>query len=342
MNWLFGLSLPAVFSRRNTRFHGTGCGPEARLAVVEQVVDATEPKIRMLRGYRERLEGAVAQALGYVDEMVSRIPGVLDINRANFMNDARVHAIFSSVDQLEDTFHQSDQLRDFLAEAGNRELKECYALVCMQKTERTIFGMGLDAQGQILRRDVRQTTVSFSDHQILTPGRSEGDARQALRDCMFQSLLTTAGERMQACRARVEALRTELRRLQSRLSAQSCQRRSEVTDLADQGSIETQIAAINAKLEQSGCTTAEAWIGQILEVLTHPESALRLQQVHTRLNRLGIKIEGELGEEGEDIELAEVELGEQSPRVVVLAKFPRLEAVAPPDFVREASRYLNV
>ena len=117
MNWLFGLSLPAVFSRRNTRFHGTGCGPEARLAVVEQVVDATEPKIRMLRGYRERLEGAVAQALGYVDEMVSRIPGVLDINRANFMNDARVHAIFSSVDQLEDTFHQSDQLSDFLAEA---------------------------------------------------------------------------------------------------------------------------------------------------------------------------------------------------------------------------------
>jgi hypothetical protein len=56
--------------------------------------------------------------------------------------------------------------------------------------ESTRAGMA-QINGKVVR-DVLQTVVSFSDHQLMSPGSSEDDARCALKSCIFNSLLAHA------------------------------------------------------------------------------------------------------------------------------------------------------
>ena len=81
-------------------------------------------------------------------------------------------------------FSCSPQLQDFLAARGNSGLEHACAIMFMARKEKEVFSSGL-ADGRLVR-DVKQTTVSFTDHVISQPRASESEVRSALRQFLFE------------------------------------------------------------------------------------------------------------------------------------------------------------
>ena len=152
---------------------------------VEFVVNETSNRLRLVSNHETKLKKAIVHSLHYIDELVEQVPGIIPCGQSSFGEDPRVNAFFVNCDHIQEVFSRSKEVRDLFD--SNPTIKECYALLCMRREERQQFGM--DLVGDEVRKDVMQTTVSFSDHQIVTPGADEDDSRCALKCCIFRSLI---------------------------------------------------------------------------------------------------------------------------------------------------------
>ena len=152
---------------------------------IEHVVDETDTRIRAVPRYTQRLREPVEEVFQLVDDLVEGIPPPVSCRRSTYTQDDRVRALFAGPDHLQKVFSESENVRSYFDENAVNE--DCWALLCMQKDESTRTGMA-QVNGKVVR-DVLQTVVSFTDHQLMSPGQSEEDARCALKSCIFNSLL---------------------------------------------------------------------------------------------------------------------------------------------------------
>jgi len=165
--------------RRSSRQRDT-----LEMAAVESVVKATDSRLRTVSAYRKRLRAGVRALLDYVDQLVDRLPAPIGVNQHSFLHDPRVNAFFVNKTSIRELFSRSPELQDFFSDPGNGGLEHACAIMFMARQEKEIFSSGL-ADG-LLVRDVKQTTVSFTDHVIRYPRTSESEVRSALRQFLFE------------------------------------------------------------------------------------------------------------------------------------------------------------
>ena len=154
------------------------------VAAVESVVKATDSRLRTVSTYRKRLRAGVRALLDYVDHLVDRLPPPIEVNQQSFLHDPRVNAFFVNKASIREMFSRSPELQDFFSDPGNSGLEHVCAIMFMARNEKEVFSSGL-ADG-LLIRDVKQTTVSFTDHTISQPRASESEVRSALRQFLFE------------------------------------------------------------------------------------------------------------------------------------------------------------
>lgn len=304
------------------------------LNAVENVIDATDSRIRLVSGYRKRLYGLVHNALEFTDTLVEQIPGSIEVGRRTFVSDPYVNAFFVNVSDLHSIFRHSSEIRDFEDEHRLDEAPHCYALLCMRKSERTIMGMELS--GDVLRRDVQQVAVSFSDHRIYSPAPSERETRQGLKQCLFGGLVTNALERIMQqklvshrLQTERQVLHTRLRHLQQTLKQTEHNGRDRTALTAGVNDIELQLASIENQLMDTRPATPLESLQQVITVFSRPEEFVRLEHCSLRLDKMGIKLCDDSRQPCNTLNLTEVIIGDQLPRVVTLAKFPRDELCRP-------------
>ena len=314
---------------------------------IETVVDGTDTRIRLVRGYQKKLAKCVGSSLEYVDALVEKIPAPVDINKQMFATDPRVHAFFVSVKHMQTSFSRSSELREFFEDPGHRGTTHSVALLCMQRSEKK--GFGLDLVGNMVRRDVPQTTVSFSDHQVFSPSATEADAREGIKQCIFNGLVTNALERIASLSAEKQRLQSYKRDLSLQLRHLQTSRQELVPSyLSDREQarkiedIKRKLAEIesNSKQNKVALVTPEDYLAQVKRTLKHPQRYISLRNVSIKLNRMGVKIREGSGQAGAKIDLAEIKIGNTPKRVVLLARFPRDELLPKEDFVQQADRYL--
>jgi hypothetical protein len=340
---LFEDILPHLFRRRGELNTGVHLAEEEISAAIEAAVAGAESGIRLVSGYQRKLRDAVASALHYIHELVEQIPGVVDINSRSFGSDPRVNAFFVNVEDMRNAFSRSSELRDFLCGFQHAEMDSCSALLCMKKTERKVLGMELN--GDRVQREVPQITVSFSDHQIISPGASEDEVRQGLKQCLFQSLVTNARELLTDCRFSVHQLDAERRSLHAR--ARSLAHPASHGGLAELDSgmqiseVQRKLSELDQARNQKHCLGPIDNLNQLRQVFEQPDDFVRLNRDTLILSRLGVKLEPG-SSDGNRVEVAEVELGRSDRRVVVLARFPREDLLPSQDFLSNVSHYLQI
>jgi len=341
---LFEDFLPSIFRGRLDPDASVGFSEEEIQTAVEAAVLGVDPTIRLVPGYQRKLKDVVASALSYINELVEQIPGVLDINSKSFAEDARVNAFFVNVDDMRRAFSRSSELRDFLADCEHADMPSCSALLCMKMTERQVLGMELN--GDQVKRDVPQITVSFSDHQITSPGASEEEVRLGLKKCLFESLVNNALEMLANCRASVQQLDAERRTLFAR--ARSLEHpgggRGEPADFNPEleiSEVHRKLSELDQARHQKHCLGPEGTLEQLREVFKQPQCFVRLTTNSLHLTRLGVKLDP-AATNGNRIDIAEVDLGRSNRRVVVLARFPRDELLPSQDFLSNVSHYLQI
>ena len=99
---------------------------QARLVLeaLEIIVDGTDPRIRLVSGYKRKLWQAVERSLAYTEQLVEGIPCPIDVGSGRFVSNQYLNAFFASPRDLETTLHQSSELMEFFEDARNRDAKE--------------------------------------------------------------------------------------------------------------------------------------------------------------------------------------------------------------------------
>lgn len=310
-------------------------------AAIESVIDATDPRLRMVGSYKKKLREPVQHALEYIGELVEKVPGPLEINRRAFGLDTQAHALFGSADQLQEVFSLSANLREFLDQPKNRDLSEVHLVLVMDKEEKTILGMELD--GDMLKKDVKQTVVNFTAHRVVTPAATEGSVREALiqrgvnhlAQCALETIVTLR-HRRQELEKRRSLLRTKLGALRAGRIGMEPLLEADRAELTDMTAIQQELEETEEKLQEAvtDIKTLDDYLLEVQSVLRHPEEYLRLGIGTVRVNRMGVRVTA--SEPGTDVVFAEIEIGQAPKRVGLLVKYPRDEILPREHFLARA------
>jgi hypothetical protein len=341
-----------MFGFLATLFHHTeppaGPFPERDLnRYLDLTVDTIDPRLRSVPGYKRKLRPALSASLSYVNDLIEAIPGPVEVCRQTFSRDPQVRAFFVSVDHMREVFSNCKEVRDFFKDPMHAGEDACYAFLVMNRHER--HTLGIDLEGDYLRRDVQQTQVSFTNHRVVKPADSEGKVRRDLCERALENIVGEALGRIAAIQTR----RAELaaRRTQLRIKRKQRQIHFRALDALLTGGCEsdTECRALDAELadvEQAlrasagHLATLNDTVEQLCDVLTHPSDYCRLDRRSLCVDNVGVKVDNGSSRAGHEVHFADIHVGPVE-RAGVLVKYPRAELLPEGDSLRLADAWLG-
>jgi len=339
--------LQSIFGLSDTP-QPTGHDDELIERATQRVIDGTDPRLRAVSGYRKKLRPAVECAVDYVIGLVDALPRPIELSRQQFAREETVGALFVSPDHLKETLLQSRALQDYLERRSGIDPENIYALLGVALREKRVLGTVL--KGEIIRRDVAQVAISFSNHRYMGPTDNEQESRWELEKRAFDFLIQRALEKIASLRlertemlGQHELLRDKLRALKSASwGMDSLLNRTQQT-APDPQSTEQQIARVEAELSSidTDPVTLDRYLDVISECLMAAPRHLRMAHVTLRLNRMGIKAENADDSGTIILELREIASSDGRKVIAVPVRIPFSEIPDKPDFLAEASRYLQ-
>lgn len=278
---------------------------------IDHTATAIDPLIRQVGGYERKLAPAVQHALAYCEGIAVRIPGPFAVNRAAFVSDPLVHALFGSADAIDHMLATSQCVREHLSQM-TMETGQCCALLGMRIHEKAGFGAELD--GEIVRADVAQTTLYFSDHTLAEPSSDVLSSRLRLRDVLFDSIV-------KGIAAHVGDVRSE----HAGLTQEKAIAQAQVRAGLEPETHTRRLESLHAQLtETADALQPKNLLETLAGALAAPEPFLHLDPIELSVDRAGVITSG-----GQDVDtLHFVELTSRDLRrwVVILALINREDA----------------
>lgn len=303
---------------------------------VERFVSETDPRVRAVRRYHRRLLAPMDDALDYAESVAARIPGPVTFDAAHWMDDALVHAFFSSVDALKQTFSRFRELRRFFA--AHPDATEVYCVLAAVLETRTSFVVREVGGGP--PRELAVRSVGFSDSMVLFPCEREAPLRRHLAELVFNGLARAAVLLRERAAGDEKTIVDE--RAQLRLRAQIARREGRCLDAllagCGEGSPEEALQAALAEVEQRvaaarrASSGPEAALERLLAVLERPQAHTYLRDVSFRLDRMNLDVPDDVA--GQSVRLVQA-TGPRGTRVALVARFLRA------DLLPEAAVYLD-
>jgi hypothetical protein len=302
---------------------------------IDIIVKETDPRLRMIRAYRRKLRKPVIRSLAYINNLVTRIPGPFEINRRAFAADPQINALFGSADDIETLFSRSQPVRQFFKDSPGSD--RVYLPLMMRRMEKKVFGASLS--GDVMRRDIAQTAVNFSDHWLGVCAASLPELRKMLIWRGIHNLAITALENISDLQTRTDTLskqRTLLkikhRNLQARHLGLDMPEVKQTDNTVDLQALDLQLAETERKLAEISTTldTLDGYLRQVCNVCNHPSRYLRVTPEAVHVNRMGIKSDSATSKGSARIVTAAITIGNQPPFEGILASFRRADMTEDP------------
>lgn len=329
----------SIFGGRET----VGHHPEALIDLaIERAVDGTDPRLRLVPGYRKRLRGPVIHAIDQVVALVDGIPAPVAADPHGYRDDFRLAALFASTGDMLQVLGRDRTLSDYLSGNEGRGAERVTALVLARREERNILGM--DLVGDQVRRDVPQVTVGFSGHHLLEPRVSEDETRRFLKRRAFDHLLALA--LAEITEARVE--RADLTRQRDLLARKlrAMKRGSLSFDRpevgkADEAGLQVELDAVSRQLQGLGADAhvLKNHLEAVARRLGEAERQLRSEELRLCLSPMNIRLDpGDPS--GHEIDLQELRNARGERAVMLPVAIAPRDLPSREDFVTAAERYL--
>jgi hypothetical protein len=311
---------------------------------IERTVDGTDPRLRALPGYTKKLRAAVIHAIDHVVGLVDSLPAPLELDRAKFATDAELIAYFASLTHAQELLAVDPTLNQWLATPDNAAAEDIVMLLLMEQQERQVLGVALE--GEILQRDVAQTTVSFAQHRLVDPAATEEATRRLLKRRAFDHLLALALERITAAHAERDELERErqlLRRKQAALTAGRWTFDDAGSDAPpDPQVLQQQLEEIESQLQALGAGPGllTAHLEIVVDVLAQAEQNFWLEHRPLIVDRMGIQ-QAQASALAPQIELTLLRNAAGRSLVARLVGIARTDLPPRRDLLREAQRSLG-
>lgn len=303
-------------------------------AALSRVIGMVDPLVRAAPRLEKHLLTAVEHALSYCRGLVDALPGPIEINRHSFSADPLVHALFATANDIDEMLGRSQAIRDFL------QRPECWASDCFcamlaarrqQKTQ-----LGLARQGDVIRSDVPQVVLYFSDQTLIEPCCDPEMARQRLQARALDSLLQTFNQHVEHLRHERQSLRTDLSCEQAFLTAM----RQHRTQSEAEEKHTRRLLELDLRLRQNNESLMPETLADLLaDFLRHPENALSLKPVSMRIDRLGIVHDGDPeSDDAQTIVFPELTSRDRRQHLATLVRISRAEALTAVEQARDRQK----
>lgn len=261
-------------------------------AAIEHAVDATDPWIRAVSGYKKKLKPAVTLAIDHVTAMVNGMAPPIVMDPDSYSDASLLHTFFISSADMRKIIANDRTLADFKLKQAVA-LPRVFAMLAMEKQENIILGAELS--GDIVQHGVPQVTVSFEAHHLFDPAASEEETRCRLKRRAFDHLLSLALKRITIVKEERGELEGYRALLQSKLNL--LQRGDWGFDKApgsehlDAAGIEEKLGRVEAQLLELGGDDRmlEAYLGIVIDVLNRPGEHLWTSKETLIIDHMGIK-----------------------------------------------------
>jgi len=348
------MSLTTLFSRLSASLFGgpptlpgDAIDPAQLDDAVDAIVEAVEPRIRVVPRYRKKLAPSVTRTIRFMRSLAPALPDPIEVSRAAWSADSYINAFFATAADIPAALGRSDALRSFFDDPANIRFEAAYALLGMRREERNVLASAL-IDGEV-RRDVAQTTIGFATHTLLAFAADPATMRRLVGEAILERVAGLVLQRIVATRERATELDTRKSMLATRLRMLNL-RRGGLRELApgerdpamEIAAIEEELAAtVEDHLEvKASLATLDFSIDQIDQVFGNPQQYLGLDTIDMRVNRMGYKLEAGSAEAGSDLRLNELWIGANLRAVIAPVRIARTELPPQQDRFAEAARRL--
>jgi len=305
--------------------------------VVEQIVDSIDPRMRSIARYAWKIRPAVERMLNYAGEACAILPGPIEFSTNAWGIDPCVRALFATAAEMQAVFSRAPEVADYFKSTATTD---AYVVLGTQKIEKTVFGA--EMFGEIIRRDIPKTSVSFGDHRISHPAPDEKELRVKLRERALNEFIAQALFKVAELSNQKEEIRKQKVALQVQLKA--LERRQEgLSELIERDpDLLSKIALTRQELNrvEQECSNVRERFGtlsdvlrNVVELLSEPENLIKVTPFTLCLDHMNRLVEPQESHHNQPITLAQVDFGERFSRMGILAKFPRR------DFVSSANQF---
>lgn len=294
----------------------------------ERVVDGTDPRLRALTGYRKSLRPAVKCSVDYILKFVEHFPPAIELSHTRCSEDPRVRAFFSAPKRMYEEIRKSKAITSYVAQNQPPASGMICAALGVDWKERTMLGVDLD--GDILRRDVAQKVINFSNHRFVVVTDNEAATRDELAKRGFDHLIQAALRKIANPNIKQDELAQERQLLQQKRQAMKGAQwglnpviDSGETEQVDIHATEKRIVEIEKELVSlhSKIRYLDDYLSLIASTLNSPQDYLQMGSVFLSLNHMGIKSREASDTTEDTVELKEIVVGDR--RVIgLLANIP--------------------
>lgn len=294
---------------------------------IDILIEETDPRLRLIGGYRRKLRKPVIRSLAYLNGLVGRIPGPFEVNRKAYGSNPQVNALFGSADDIEALVNHNKVLKQYFRDKPDHDL--VYVPMAMNRTEKTVLGM--ERSGDVIKREVAQRAVNFSDHFLGVCASSDGELRDMLIWRGIHNLAITALENITRMKLKTSELNEQRTLLKIKLRDLQAQQRgldALTADPNETGSMDSITRHLEETERQLG--EAQAHLGtladylvHVCKVFNHPSRHLRVKPNSVRVDRMGIKVEDASSDRGAEVVSAAISIGDNPPFEAIIASFRR-------------------
>ena len=336
------------FRNRTAQLDAERVSDETVRWAVDKAIELTNPRLKLLPDHHRRLAPAVETMIAYLRTQIPALPAVRPLSQSAWSADPALRAFFVAPTDVASLLGQADNLRALFA--GSPELDEAYLVLGMAFTEQRVFGMAL--QGDVVQRDVAQTSVSFSDHRTRICDRDEALLRRAIGVQVFEHLvghaLAQIGEERserQELQGNRSLIRARLRLLQQHGPGLGSMFGEAPAAAAEQSRLEAELLENERQLAAigGGESALQAELECLQNVLAKPQACLRIEPQRLRLSPMNVVLGPGSSEPAAEVDFAVATLSGTPPmrRAFVIARVARSDLPAPRQInFADASRYL--
>jgi hypothetical protein len=314
--------LNALFSHPSHRLDELN--PTLTDQALERAIDGTDPRIRALDHYRERLRGPIDTTIRHIVQLIAALPAPIPFDLDRFSELPFLRALFVTPRDLEQCLIRLTQTHEYQDNPGLLTASPLYGLMTVEMEDRRIFGM--EVVGDHLQRDVIQETINFKDQTFLGLGASEDESRRRLRICAFDYLV----EQALTCQTRQRMDSMPRRGGGCPLTEKLTVMQQGYWGLGLSGSIqakgylEADIQRIQSAIRTTGHLSLplEDSLDCLIEVFSRPEDYLEAETRTLHIDLRGIRQASPV-KDGFNLDLSLIKTSEGASRIVQFGTIPR-------------------
>lgn len=293
----------------------------------ERIVTQINPALRGMPGYRRRLLPVARGLLEHCETLLGSIPGPIEMDPSAWARDPLVNAFFADIPRLRQVV-SGRTVQRWLKDHPTYDGDLVGLLVAMPQ-ERHQLGMEL-VNGRV-QRDVKQTTLSFADIEVVAVADGMGALRRVLVQPLSDLIVSLAQARIAEREARIEdldqglaMLRSKLNSVNPRLAGPDLALTAGSSRIAERERLQAQIQELERDRQDArrGLADIREYLDCVVQELAHPELELHLEAMDLWLDRMNV-IRDRRCDDAREIRLVRARRSDRPGRVAQFVRFPR-------------------